>query len=111
MDDYFKKFNALVLPLRMAGADNVWYCEKVHNVNIENATPDQIKDSTGKVKGVFFLQHGDKARFGARIHEIERTMHGGRDEWPSSVVEASHIMVTLNHLSYNKAYYKEYYNS
>ena len=50
--------------MRMAGVENVWCCEKGHNVNVEDTDPDQTKDSTEKVKGVFFLLHGDKARLG-----------------------------------------------
>ena len=36
--------------------------------------------------------HGDKARFGNQIRELERAMHAGRDEWLVTVVSAYHLM-------------------
>ena len=93
MEDYLKRFNALTETTKLAGGKNLWYCKKLYDKKLQDATNDEIKTSTEKVQAIFFLLHGDKTRFGARIRELERAMHAGRDEWPKLVVAAYHLMI------------------
>ena len=93
MEDYLKRFNALVTTTKLAGGDNIWYCEKLHDKKLQDATEDERKESEEKVKAIFFLMHGDKTRFGPRIRILEEGMHAGRDEWPKTVVAAYHLMI------------------
>ena len=93
MEEYLKRFHALVATTKLAGGENIWYCEKLFDLRMKDASEQQIKESEEKVKAVFFLLHGDKTRFGERIRELERAMHAGRDEWPLTVVGAYHLMI------------------
>ena len=93
MEDYLKRFNTLVTTTKLAGEDNIWYCEKLFDKKMQDAEEDEVKDSEEKVKAIFFLLHGDKTRFGPRIRILEEGMHTGRDEWPTTVVGAYHLMI------------------
>ena len=93
MDDYMNRFNSMTATTKLVGAENIWYCEKLFDVKMKDASEAEIKESEEKVQAIFFLLHGDKQRFGARIRELERGMHAGRDEWPTTVVGAYHLMV------------------
>ena len=93
MEEYLNRFNAMVETTKLTGGENLWYCEKLFDKKMKNATDDEIKESEEKVQAIFFLLHGDKARFGSRIRELERAMHAGRDEWSTTVVGAYHLMI------------------
>ena len=54
-------------------------------MKMKDASEVEIKQSEEKVQAIFFLLHGDKQRFGARIRELERGMHADRDEWTTTV--------------------------
>ena len=75
MEDYMNRFNAMTATTKLVGAKNIWYCKKLFDVRMQDASDAQIKESEEKVQAIFFLLHGDKQRFGARIRELERGMH------------------------------------
>ena len=93
MEDYMNRFAAMVATVKLVGADNLWYCGQLHDVKMQNASEAQLKENEEKVKATFFFLHGDKIRFGAKIRELESAMHNGRDEWPTTVMGAYHMMV------------------
>ena len=54
IEEYLKRFNDLVATTKLAGGENMWYCEKLFNKKIQDANEDQIKESEEKVQAIFF---------------------------------------------------------
>lgn len=55
MNEYLKRFNALVATTKLTDRENIWYCDKLYNKTMKNATNVEIKYSEEKMKAVFFF--------------------------------------------------------
>ena len=53
MEDYLNRFNAMTATTKLVGAENIWFCEKLANVKIQQATNEQRKESEEAVQAIF----------------------------------------------------------
>ena len=54
IEKYLKRFNDLVATTKLAGGENIWYCEKFFIKKMQDADEDEIKESEEKVQAIFF---------------------------------------------------------
>ena len=68
MEEYLKIFNDLVATTKLAGGENMWYCEKLFNKKMQDADKDEIKENKEKVQAIFFCYMEIKLDF---VQELE----------------------------------------
>ena len=49
MEDYLKRFNALVATTKLVGGENFWYCEKLHDVKMQQTIKSKIVKRKSKL--------------------------------------------------------------
>ena len=100
---YLRRFKENVATLELSGGDQVLYSSKITGESYEAASETTKAEVREKVLAVLFMRRACRSRYGRKIEENEDRDAKGKDEYPTTLVQAFDTLTSWSLLNVKRA--------